>query len=146
VARRLQDSGIRRHIVTLRSWLTNSSLIGPRSEDDVLAIAQAFPLEGKSPADWKGCCEAISELRGLHLSAGTRLADHLVARCGRMLLEPTETETAVEFQLGTVWILEVAEIEPATRSAPFGMINRLQWLNNAWQARRYGERLKIMAA
>jgi hypothetical protein len=146
VARRLQESGVRRHIVTLRSWLTNPSLIGPRSEDDVLAIAKAFPLEGKSSADWKGCCEAISELRGLHLSAGTRLADHLVARCGRMLLEPTETETAVEFQLGTVWILEVADVEPATRSAPSGLINRLQWLNNAWQARRYGERLKIMAA
>jgi len=146
VARRLQDSGIRRHIVTLRSWLTNPSLIGPRSEDDVLAIAKAFPIEGKSPADWKGCCEAISELRGLHLSAGTKLADHLFARCGRMLLEPTETETAVEFQLGTVWILEVADVEPATRSAPTGLINRLQWLNSAWQARRYGDRLKIMAA
>lgn len=146
VARRLQESGVRRHIVTLRSWVTNPSLIGPRSDDDVLAIAKAFPLEGKSAADWKGCCDAISELRGLHLSAGTRLADHLVARCGRMLLEPTETETAVEFQLGTVWILEVADVEPATRSAPSGLINRLQWLNNAWQARRYGERLKIMAA
>ncbi|MCK1480543.1 ATP-binding protein [Bradyrhizobium sp. 197] len=146
VARRLQDSGVRRHIVTLRSWVTNPSLIGPRSDDDVLAIAKAFPIEGQSSADWKGCCEAISELRGLHLSAGTRLADHLVTRCGRMLLEPTETETAVEFQLGTVWILEVADVEPATRSAPSGLINRLQWLNNAWQARRYGERLKIMAA
>lgn len=146
VARRLQDSGVRRHIVTLRSWLTNPSLIGPRSDDDVLAIAKAFPIEGKSAADWKSCCEAISELRGLHLSAGTRLADHLVTRCGRMLLQPTETETAVEFQLGTVWILEVADVEPATRSAPSSLINRLQWLNNTWQARRYGERLKIMAA
>lgn len=146
VARRLQDSGVRRHIVTLRSWLTNPSLIGPRSDDDVLAISHEFPLEGKSAADWKGCCDAISEIRGLHLSAGARLADHLVARCGRMLFEPTETETAVEFQLGTVWILEVAEIEPSTRSVPSIMLNRLQWLNSAWQARRYGERLKVMVA
>jgi hypothetical protein len=146
VARRLQDSGVRRHIVTLRSWLTNTSLIGPRSDDDVLAISHEFPLEGKSAADWKGCCDAISEIRGLHLSAGARLADHLVARCGRMLLEPTETETAVEFQLGTVWVLEVAEIEPSTRSVPNTMLNRLQWLNSAWQTRRYGERLKVMVA
>ena len=63
-----------------------------------------------------------------------------------MLLEPTETETAVEFQLGTVWILEVAEIEPSVRIVPTTMLNRLQWLNSAWQARRYGERLKVMAA
>jgi len=63
-----------------------------------------------------------------------------------MLLEPTETETAFEFQLGTVWILEVAEIEPSTRSVSSTMLNRLQWLNSAWQARRYRERLKVMAA
>lgn len=146
VARRLQYSGVRRHIVTLRSWLTNPSLIGPRSDDDVLAISRAFPLAEKSAADWKSCCDAISELRGLHLSAGARLADYLVGRCGRMLLEPTETETAVEFKLGTVWILEVAEIEPSTRSVPSAMLNRLQWLNSAWQARRFGERLKVMVA
>jgi hypothetical protein len=146
VAKRLQSSGVRRHIATIRSWLTNPSLIGPRSDDDVIAISQAFPLEGKSLADWKGCCDAISELRGLHLSAGMRLTDHLVGRCGRMLLEPTETETAVEFKLGTVWVLEVAEVEASSRPIPIGMVNRLQWLSSAWHTRMYDERVKDMAA
>ena len=116
IARKLQDCGLQRHIVTLRSWVTNKNLIGPRSEDDVLAIARAFPSEARTVADWKDCWNAISELRGHHLSAGMRLTNDLVARCGRMLLEPSENETAVEFDLGTVWILEVAEVEPAMRS------------------------------
>lgn len=146
IARRLQDCGLQRHIVTLRSWVTNKNLIGPRSEDDVLAIARAFPSPDKTAADWKECWNAISELRGLHLSAGMRLTDDLVARCGRVLLEPTETETAVEFDLGTVWVLEVAEVDSALRSCPAGIVNRLQWANSAWHDRLFDERLKVMAA
>jgi hypothetical protein len=146
IARRLQDCGLQRHIVTLRSWVTNKNLIGPRSEDDVLAIARAFPSPDQTAADWKECWNAISELRGLHLSAGMRLTDDLVARCGRVLLEPTETETAVEFDLGTVWVLEVAEMDSALRSCPAGIVNRLQWANSAWHDRLLDERLKVMAA
>jgi hypothetical protein len=146
IARRLQDCGLQRHIVTLRSWVTNKNLIGPRSEDDVLAIARSFPSSDRTVADWKDCWNAISELRGLHLSAGMRLTDDLVARCGRMLLEPTETETAVEFDLGTVRILEIAEVEPVVRSCPTGIVNRLQWMNSAWHERMLDERLKVMAA
>jgi hypothetical protein len=146
IARILQEGGVRRHVVTLRSWLTNKSRIGPRSDEDVLAIAKAFPLAGKSPADWQACCSAISELRGLHLSAGMRLTDHLVSRCGKMLFEATETETAVEFELGAVWILEVADVEAATRECPVGIVNRLQWLNSSWHARMYDERVKVRVA
>ena len=143
IARRLQDCGLQRHIVTLRSWVTNKNLIGPRSEDDVMAISRGFPLADRSAGDWKDCWHAISELRGLHLSAGMRLTDDLVARCGRMLLEPTETETAVEFDLGTVWVLEVSEVETGLRSLPGGMVNRLQWMNDAWHDRLFDERLKV---
>ena len=146
IARRLQDCGLQRHIVTLRSWVTNKNLIGPRSEDDVLAIARAFPSPQRTVLDWKECWTAISELRGLHLSAGMRLTDDLVSRCGRMLLEPSETETAVEFNLGTVWILEVAEVDTALRSCPGGIVNHVQWLNSEWQERVFDERLKVMAA
>jgi hypothetical protein len=146
IARRLQDCGLQRHIVTLRSWVTNKNLIGPRSEDDVLAIARTFPSPDRTASDWKDCWDAISELRGLHLSAGMRLTDDLVARCGRMLLEPTETETAVEFDLGAVWILEVAEVDSALRSCPAGLVNRLQWMNSEWHDRLFDERVKVMAA
>jgi hypothetical protein len=63
-----------------------------------------------------------------------------------MLLEPTEAETAVEFDLGTVWVLEIAEVDSTLRSCPAGMVNRLQWTNSAWYDRLFDERLKVMAA
>jgi hypothetical protein len=142
VSRRLEANGIRRHTATIRSWLTDETLIGPRSTDDVIAISAAFPLLGKTDADWTACGQAISELRSLHLSAGAKLTDELVARCGRLLFEPAESETAVEFELGTVWIVEVAEIENSPRECPESIINKLQWLDLAWRDRVLGERLK----
>jgi len=146
VAQMLRASGIQRHIYTLRSWVTDPNRIGPRSDADVLAIAQAFKLPGKSDADWKACCDAIRELRGIHLAAGARLTDHLFARCGRILLEPAENETAVEFELGVVWILEVAEVESAMRRCPATMTNRLQWWTSDWHDRVFGERIKVKLA
>jgi hypothetical protein len=80
------------------------------------------------------------------MTAGNRLTDQLVARCGRLLFEPAEAETAVEFQLGTVWILEVAEIENEQRECPGSMVNKLQWLDSGWRERVLGERLRIEAA
>lgn len=135
IARRLEQAGVRRHIVTIRAWLANPSLIGPRSDEDVMAIAEAFPLPRKTKADWNECCDAISELRALHLSAGRRLTDLLVARCGQLLWESMDTETAVDLEIGTVWILEVAEIEPVARRCPASIVNRLQWLDAAWRDR-----------
>jgi hypothetical protein len=146
VAERLKNVGIRRHIVTVRSWLTNSSLIGPRSDDDVFAIAEAFPLPNKTSKEWKSCCDAIGELRGLHLSAGMRLTDLLAARCGRLLFEPAESETAIDLELGVVWVLEVAEIEPSSRECPSSILNRLQWLDTAWHDRLLSERIRVGGA
>jgi hypothetical protein len=143
VADQLKRVGVRRHIATVRSWLTNSSLIGPRSDEDVLAIAEAFPLPRKTRADWKDCCDAISELRGLHLSAGMRLTDLLAARCGRLLFEPAESEIAVDLELGLVWVLEVAEIEALPRECPGSILNRLQWLDSAWYDRLLRNRIKV---
>jgi hypothetical protein len=145
VADRLAKAGIRRHIVTIRLWLTDSSLIGPRSDDDILAIAEAFPLPDKTSVDWNNCCDAISELRGLHLSAGMRLTDLLADRCGRVLFEPTEAETAVVLDLGVVWVLEVSEIEAMQRECPGSILNRLQWLDSTWRDRLLSERISVEA-
>ena len=146
LAKRLADCGINRHIVTVRAWLSNSTLIGPRSDDDVLAIADAFPIPGKHPGDWKACTEAIAELRGLHLSAGMRLTDNLVARCGRMLFEPADSEIAVHFELGVVWILEVADVDKSARKCPNSIVNRLQWMDYSWRDRVLKDSIEVGVA
>jgi len=142
IAKALSNTGVRKHTATIRGWLMDDARIGPRRDDDVTTIAATFPLPDKTPKDWKSCCDAISQLRGLHLSAGAALTDQLFNRCGSMLLEPAETEIAVEFDLGVVWILTVAAVEMDAKPCPISIINRVQWLDPSWRDRLLEERLR----
>jgi hypothetical protein len=135
VEQRLSALGVRRNSLTIRQWLFNESLIAPRSEEDILAIAEAFPIRGKTGKDWRACCEAAQKLRALHGRAGFRLTEILVKRCGRMLLEPSETELAIDLSLGFVWILEVASIDADQQDCPSSISNRLQWSDQDWRDR-----------
>jgi hypothetical protein len=131
----LSALGVRRNSLTIRQWLFNESLIAPRSEEDILAIAEAFPIPGKAGKDWRACCEAAQKLRALHGRAGFRLTEMLVNRCGRMLLESAETELAIDLGLGIVWILEVASIDADQQDCPSSISNRLQWSDQHWRNR-----------
>lgn len=142
IAKALAQAGVRKHTATVRGWLMDDARIGPRSDDDVNAIAATFPLPGKGPRDWKSCCDAISELRGLHLSAGAKLTDQLFSRCGSMLLEEADSEIAVEFDLGVVWMLTVAAVEPDPKACPLSIINRVQWIDPKWRDRLFEERIR----
>jgi hypothetical protein len=146
IASRLAEVGVRRHGATLRSWLVNDALIGPRSDDDVMAIGEVFPVPGKTEKDWRSCCDTISELRSLHLSAGSRLSELLAERCGAMLFEPSDTEIAVDLGIGTVWVLEVGEVDVTPVRVPLGYTNRLQWTDGAWRARLLDRRVRTRPA
>jgi hypothetical protein len=129
----LRSVGVHRHPATVRAWLTNAELIAPRSTNDVMAIASAFPLRGKKQSDWQACCDAIDELRSLHVSAGSHLTGLLVSRCGRMLFEPSDNELAVDLGIGIVWIVEVSAIDAEPSECPLWYVNRLQWLSQDWK-------------
>jgi len=146
IAEELAKAGVRRHIASIRSWLASDFLIGPRSDDDVMAIGDAFPLAGKTDDAWNKCRDAIRELRGLHLSAGARLSEMLSERCGSLLFEPTEAEIAVDLGLGTVWIIQVGDIEPDPVTVPTSITNRLQWTDQAWRARLLAGSVRAEAA
>jgi hypothetical protein len=133
IAARLAELGVERHVGTVRGWLKSTNLIGPRSDEDVKAIAEAFPIPGMLAKDWSTCCDSISELRSLHMSAGMQLTDDLFRRCGTLLLEPSDTEIAVEFELGLVWVLTVAETQPELQKCPSFIVNRLQWMDTRWR-------------
>ena len=142
----LAKAGIHRHYGTVRSWLINKALIAPRSDQDIHGIAEAFPLSGRSKADWQACCEAIAELRALHIRAGGQLTHLLAERCGRILFEPSDTELAVDLGIGTVWIVEVASIEAQARECPVSYVNRLHWLGTQWRDRVLADPVRDMAA
>jgi hypothetical protein len=133
-------------VTTIRAWLASDLLIGPRSDEDVMAIGEAFPVAGKTESHWRSCCDAIGELRGLHLSAGSRLSDILAQRCGGLLFEPSETETAVDLGIGTVWVIQVGEIDAIPITVPTYLVNRLQWTDLAWRAGLLAHSIRAAAA
>jgi hypothetical protein len=141
IARNLEMVGVRRHLVTIRSWLLNDALIGPRSEDDVIAIGETSPISGKTDKHWQSCCDAIGELRSLHLSAGSRLSELLAEKCGAMLFEPSDTEITADLGIGTVWVVEVGDVDATPVSVPVGYANRLQWTDAVWRARLLDQRV-----
>lgn len=142
----LEAVGVHRNPVTIRAWLCRESLIGPRSQDDLYAIARAFGTSAVKPADWQACSDAIREVRALHQTAGARLTETLAARCGKMLLEPSDTELAIDLGVGTVWVLEVASVEEEARECPSTYANRLHWQDTAWKLGLLASQLRAEAA
>jgi hypothetical protein len=56
---------------------------------------------------WSECVAAVDRLRSLHVSAGNKLSEIIVAQCGDLLLEPAEHEITAVLDVGAAWILEV---------------------------------------
>jgi hypothetical protein len=143
VSHRLETSGVRRHPATIRSWLTNDNVIGPRTEDDVLAIAQAFPISGRSEGDWHTCWEAIEELRSLHISCGSRLSDLIEKKSRDILLDQNDQEIAMDVGVGIIWIVEVGDISGDFSPVPASYCNRIHWETGAWRERLLRQRILV---
>ena len=82
--------------------------IGPRSKADVLAIAEAFPIQGAGERRWDECADAIVEVRGLHLSAGAKLTHILATQCENVLVDAAEHERRVELDTDLLHKCELA--------------------------------------
>jgi hypothetical protein len=63
-----------------------------------------------------------------------------------LLLEPSDTELAIDLGIGTVWVLEVASMEDETRECPASYVNRIHWQNLAWKAGLLTSPLRAKAA
>lgn len=135
VSRKLAQIGLHRNIQTVRSWVFGKNLIGPRTEDDIHAIARAYPVASYSDRDWAECWNAIRELRALHISAGNRLTDLVARHCGTAVHEASDVELSVDLGIGRVWIVEVAAIDEELRPCPASFANRLHWIDPAWRDR-----------
>ena len=142
---RLEAVGVRRTSMTLRSWIASEDRLGPRTREDLLGIAKAFPVAGATDAQWKACWDAISELRGLHQSCGMILTNLLAERCGKVLLEPSDTELSVDLGIGIVWVLEITEIDTEQRDCPKSYVNRLHWLEPRWRLLLLSDPMKLEA-
>lgn len=135
VSRKLSQIGLHRNIQTIRSWVFGKNLIGPRTEDDIHAIARAYPTASYGERDWTECWNAIRELRSAHISAGNRLTDLIAQHCGTSVHEASDVELSVDLGIGRAWIVEVAAMDEELQTCPASFANRLQWVDDAWKER-----------
>ncbi len=129
ISRILATGGASRNVETIRSWLRNPNIFGPRQLSDVDVIAGAFG-DGVAPARWTDCVNAISELRSHHIAAGNALSSLIEKKLGDLLIERAEKEIVLDLGVAEVLILEVHRIDADLTEWPVSSLNRVQWLND----------------
>jgi hypothetical protein len=110
----------------VRAWLSDSSRIGPQSEDDLRIIADA------AKSSWlfensHEVFEAIRDVRGMHMQAGATLSDILIEELPTRIQEIGEGETRLDLTFGQVWIVQVEELAGVSERRGYMEINRLLW-------------------
>jgi hypothetical protein len=125
VYRRLRDAGVRKHAVTIRSWLMDPDKIGPGSREDLVAVAHASG-DAAFLADVDTIWAAMGELRSAHVAAGPRLSDFLLAELPQKLTAVRDRETFVDLTLGQAWVVEIEEIGELEERA-CTEVDRLLW-------------------
>jgi len=131
----MAEQGLDRGLPTIRWWLSDLGPIGP--SDAQTSVPQIASALGNDPASapWKACVDAIQTVRSLHVEAGFRLTQMLLAECGQSVLEHSEHETPFEMTMGTVWLLEVQQLDARRPDWPAGQVNRLIWESDIWRRR-----------
>lgn len=119
----LDDVNCPRTLQTVRSWLTDDSMIGPQKRADLEAIAYALgdqELLGRVPEIWN----AIHTLRSEHLSAGARLSRILLEQLPERRAELREGRTRVEIgDAISAWIVHVEGIADRAEPRPRSQVN-----------------------
>jgi len=125
VANKLKKRGCNRHPQTIRNWLINDDLIGPRSEKDLQIIADTTG-DTELKLRLQDVRLAIKEVRGAHLQASRFLARKLIEFLPGYLKSSTTQTMTVEIEgIGNAVVAQVEYVakEPATIST--AKVNRL---------------------
>lgn len=125
IHRRLEAVGVRRHYVTVRSWVLDPDKIGPGERSDLLAIARAAQSD-QFLRDVDRIWDAIHEIRGAHIAAGQRLSEILLAELPKKLSGVRDEESQLDLTFGHAWVVQVEEIG-GVEERPYTEVNRLLW-------------------
>lgn len=120
----LKEKGCNRDQVTIRSWLFDELRIGPRKDDDLLAIA--ILTNGTELYDnIKMVRAAIKQMTSWRMQASDFVIEQLKRKIKKSYSE-IQVNTIVDFEnLGEVEILEITEINSEFENIDTGNVNRL---------------------
>jgi len=121
----LATAGCRRSVPTIRHWITDNSMIGPRHGRVDLEAILAVTGSQDLGTNLDECESAIRELKGLHLSAAIQLAREVLETASEWLDAVESPEEVIEIDDRLI-LVTVDSVERELISAPRGMTNKLQ--------------------
>ena len=130
VQRHLAVHGLNRTTATVGGWLGNPDRIGPGDFRDIEFIAKATG-DAELLSIRKDVEEAISRIRGTHISAGSQLTQLLLGELGGRLNQLDEQPVLLDLDYGEAWVVQVEMVEEKRRKYPSNLVNRLLTADDA---------------
>jgi hypothetical protein len=124
VWKRLRSAGLERSAITVRVWLTDGDLIGPRSEKDLRIISEASGDEELANR-FSEVSAAIRAVWSAHISAGFKLSELLLRELPKKLPDVDEGGRYVDFIFGGGWVVCIDEVAEVPEARPYWDVNRL---------------------
>jgi hypothetical protein len=119
----LASEGCQRHRQTLRGWLEDDTVIGPRSPEDLASIAK-LTQHSALLRGLQECQDAISAIRVAHVRAGSILAGHVADQIQDLLSRGKQLRD-VEDIIGHVVLVRVEEIDDDLVDVSLHCVNRV---------------------
>jgi len=124
--KQLEREGCRRTAQTIRNWLTNERIIGPK--DALTGTMEAIQKATGDPElgeKLQACKEAIHTVRGTHFTVAHQLAVRVLERAREWLDADTRPDELVEVEERLV-LLTVDSVDAELAEVPRGALNRLR--------------------
>ena len=124
VQRSLERHGLYRTLPTIAGWMGNPDLIGPGYEDDIEVIGRAAH-DSELLETLSSVSEAISRIRGAHVSAGSHLTQLILGEVQGRLIQLDDQPVLLDLGYGQAWVMQVEAVDSRQRDYPADQINRL---------------------
>ena len=105
----------------------NPSLIGPGTLSDLDVIAKAAGDDDWFLENMASIKEAISTIRGYHVSAGREVTKSVLRNIQGQLDNLSEQPLSLELAFGQAWIVQVQQVDQSARMVPIDLTNKLHW-------------------
>ena len=127
IQRRMADHGLERTVPTVAGWISNPDRIGPGNADDIETIATVAG-DTELLSIKKEVRDAITRIRGAHLTAGMQLSRLILGELRGRLNELGDQPTLLDLDYGQAWVVQVASVETRRRKYRANQVNRLLWV------------------
>lgn len=123
----LREHGLTRSLAAIDGWMYNPNLIGPGEFRDLDVIAKASGNDDWFLENMASIKEAISTIRGYHVSAGREVTKSVLRNIQGQLDDLTEQPMSLELAFGQAWIVQVQQVDRSARKVPADLTNKLHW-------------------